>query len=333
MAELKLAVYGYGTNAGKAFFEGLAQTNIHCAEIYPLAYGMNEYDAVNLMERNYGIINPDEYDFVSANLFISFADDNDSKKLVREAHEAGCLVIDASGAKNGAKLVYLDGFTNLSLDEILASRYVVPMSSAATMLALVLNPLAKTFGLAHADVTLMESVSCLSVDGAAELARETIALLNMKPVEQRLFDSQMAFNVHTAIGTCGDSGITTHEQEIMHELALALGENLASQLMVNCVLVPVFYGNTAVINITTNRDAELDEVKGLLNDCIFVESNDGDEITPVTHGTNEDNLFISRVRALPSDKRRFSFIVVMDNARRGLSSNALALVKKFASEY
>ena len=72
MSELKLAVYGYGTNAGKAFFEALNDSDINCTDVCPLAYGAGEYDAVNIMDRNFGIVSPDVYDFESANVFISF---------------------------------------------------------------------------------------------------------------------------------------------------------------------------------------------------------------------------------------------------------------------
>lgn len=332
MSELKLAVYGYGTNAGKAFFEALNDSDINCTDVCPLAYGAGEYDAVNIMDRNFGIVSPDVYDFESANVFISFSDDNDSRKLVKEAQEAGCLVIDAGCEDPKPENIFLDGSTT-SLDQMLADRYVVPMNSAATMLALLLKPLDSHFGLEHAEVTLMESVSGLGADGAGELARETIALLNMRPVEPRLFANQMAFNIHTALGDEDDLGITTHEHEVQKQLELALGSKAASRIMLNCVLVPVYYGHTAVISFTAKQDLTLAEVKELLADCVFIENADGEEITPASHGTNEDNIFISRVHGASGLNRTYSFMAVMDNARRGLAMNVLAIVKKYAEEY
>ena len=143
----------------------------------------------------------------------------------------------------------------------------------------------------------------------------------------------MAFNIHTALGDEDDLGITTHEHEVQKQLELALGSKTASRIMLNCVLVPVFYGHTAVISFTAKQDLTLAEVKELLADCVFIENADGEEITPASHGTNEDNIFISRVHGASGLNRTYSFMAVMDNARRGLAMNVLAIVKKYAEEY
>lgn len=330
MSTIKLAILGYNTDAGKALFDLVEAEKLPIEELYPIAYGASQYDAVSLLGKNYAIEAPDEFDFTKANIVLFLGSSGDARKLIPIAKESGALVIDATMLDNETPAyVYLNGLESSEFEDALVDQHIIPMSSSATMLAHILKPFSEELGLNRAVVTLMEAVSGLGEEGARELARETIALLNIHPIEPKLFDTQTAFNIHTCIGSCTADGTTTHEYEIVRQLEQVIG-GVKDGVNLTCVLAPIFYGHTATLTLTTSPNTTLEDIRRVINDSPVMELVEDEEVTPAKFGTNEERIIISRLRPDTRNPGTFSLVAVMDNARIGLASNCLGILQMLA---
>jgi aspartate-semialdehyde dehydrogenase len=326
MSDIKLAILGFNTDIGKGLFDILENENIVLQDIFPLSYSCQEYDAATFLGKNYLIQNPNDFDFEQANLFIIIGHEGNAPALISRAKNAGVQVIDVSGLENEEAYIYADGMNALSADDLSAENVIVPMNSSATFLSLILKPLHDVFGIKDVTSTLIESVSSLGQDGASELARETISLLNMRDISPKLFKDQVAFNVHTAVGEIMADGITTHEESVLAELENVLPE-ISSNINLTIYTAPVFYGHTNSLTIELNRsDLSVTDIKDVLEKTNAIEVEDED-ISPAKYGVNEEKIFVSRIRQNKNNPCKFSMNAIMDNAKRGVAMNCAGIIK------
>ncbi len=332
MKNLNLAFYGYQSDTGKALIELLSDAQLPITQIYPLSYNADPYDAVNILDKNCPISDPNEFDYTKCNVLIFIGSKGDCQKIIPQAKENGVIIIDASlNTYDEKPYVYVEGLDNEELKDAFIEQHIVPMNSSATMLAQILKPVTENLGLKRAIITLMEAISGLSKDGANELARETVALLNMRPIEPKLFNTQVAFNLHTQVGDYTSDGTTTHEYDLLTEIQSVIGD-VAEGINLTSIVVPVFYGHTASITLTTKEECSLEKFRNTLSQTKLLTLIDDEEITPTTHGVNEETIYISRIREDRNIPNTFTFTAIMDNAKIGLASNCLSILKEWVKD-
>ncbi|WP_298510004.1 Asd/ArgC dimerization domain-containing protein [uncultured Ruminobacter sp.] len=329
MAEIKLALLGYDTDVGKALTEIMEQEGIELEDYIPLSYTADEYDAIGYLGKNYQIQRVEDFEPEKANVLMIAGNYSEAGKLVAQARKSGLVIIDAGEVNVKEGRIFVDGLADADTDFVYDADYIVPMSSEATMLSLILKPISERITISSVSAVMMESVSGIGDSGTAELARESISLFNMRDIAPRIFPSQMAFNVHTAVGDINLDDTTTHENNVIDELRPVLGET-ADVINLTSVVVPVFYGHTLSMNISLLEDVSLDEFKNLVAAAPGVELVDDEELTPVKFGKKEDKLYISRIRALKGQVSSFTLVAVMDNFLRGVVLNCMGIIRKLS---
>lgn len=327
MAEIKLAFLGYDTDMGKALIEAMEDDGIQLDDYIPLSYTADEYDAISYQGKNYQIRRVDDFEPESANVLLVAGKYSEARKLVELARKHNIVVIDAGGINVDAGKIFVDGLADADTDFVYDAGYLVPMGSEATMLSLILKPVSERAEISSVDAVMLEAVSGLGDYGTSELARESIALFNMKDIAPRIFPSQMAFNVHSAVGDINEDNTTTHENMVISELKSVLGET-ADVVNLTSMVVPVFYGHTMSINISFRADVTTEEFIQLLESAPGVEIVDDEEITPVRFGRKESILYVSRIRKIKGRDSSFTMTAVMDNFLRGSALNCLGIIRK-----
>ncbi len=329
MAELRLAFLGYDTDIGRELYELMEREEFALADLVPLSADAEEYDAVGYRGRNYLVRGAGDYDFADADALLAAGVCPGVREIAERALAKGLAVVDAAGIFPGEGRVFAAGLPEDKTGSVARGELVRPMSSEATMLWLLLGPLAARRPLASVHAVMLESVSGLGGPGVSELARESIALFNMKEIAPRMFPSQMAFNVHTSVGDIMEDNSAARENLILAELAGAMGE-AARAVCLTSMVVPVFYGHTLSLDVTFGTPVAPGEFREMLAGIPGAEIVDDDEITPVKYGRREDKLYISRIRALPGNGSSYTLVAVMDNFRRGVVTNCMGALKKLA---
>ena len=85
-------------------------------------------------------------------------------------------------------------------------------------MAVVLAPLRGLLDIQRINLTACLAVSAQGREAVQELARQTAELLNVRPLEPRFFDRQMAFNLLAQVGTPDAQGHTLLEKRLVREL-------------------------------------------------------------------------------------------------------------------
>ena len=193
----------------------------------------------------------------------------------RLAHEAGASIVDLTGTLQGRPGVLLRSpWTGGGTAPDLATVAVSVPHPAALMLGTAAARL-QTFGLRRMAATVLEPASQYGTAGVDELHQQTVGLLSFKPLEQVVFDAQVAFNLRASLGSAAKRDLATVTTRIGREAAELSGGNAAEALTVQVLQAPVFHGTTA--SVFVELTAGIDEAalrKALAGEGFQVSSGD-----------------------------------------------------------
>lgn len=329
---MKLAIYGYDTDIGKLVIETIEEQDLSLSEVFPLSPLTGEYDAVQIKGQNYFVQPVEEFDFSKADVALFLTTQDESQHWINAAREKGCIVIDDSHLFNGddKTVTIVPEINPFDIKKAIENRLVIPALAPSVQLCLALSVLHDEYGIARATVTSMESVSEFGRLGTETLAHESTLLLNGMAAEHQGFPAQLAFNLHTRMGLLEDNGYSDHENAISNEVSRILGR-FERGFDITCIQVPVFYGHTMVVNVDLEDKATLEEVKQAFNASEYVTvASEDDVLSPVADIINERTVMLTRLKQDKPGSKSYSFVIMMDNTRRGEAISCVEIAKLIA---
>lgn len=329
---MKLAIYGYDTDIGKLVIETIEEQDLSLGEVFPLSPLTGEYDAVQIKGQNYFVQPVEEFDFSKADVALFLTTQDESQHWINAAREKGCIVIDDSHLFNGddKTVTIVPEINPFDIKKAIENRLVIPALAPSVQLCLALSVLHDEYGIARANVTSMESVSEFGRLGTETLAHESTLLLNGMAAEHQGFPAQLAFNLHTRMGLLEDNGYSDHENAISNEVSRILGR-FERGFDITCIQVPVFYGHTMVVNVDLEDKATLEEVKQAFDASEYVTvASEDDVLSPVADIINERTVMLTRLKQDKPGSKSYSFVIMMDNTRRGEAISCVEIAKLIA---
>lgn len=329
---MKLAIYGYDTDIGKLVIETIEEKDLSLGEVFPLSPLTGEYDAVQIKGQNYFVQPVEEFDFSKADVALFLTTQDESQHWINAAREKGCIVIDDSHLFNGddKTVTIVPEINPFDIKKAIENRLVIPALAPSVQLCLALSVLHDEYGIARATVTSMESVSEFGRLGTETLAHESTLLLNGMAAEHQGFPAQLAFNLHTRMGLLEDNGYSDHENAISNEVSRILGR-FERGFDITCIQVPVFYGHTMVVNVDLEDKATLEEVKQAFDASEYVTvASEDDVLSPVADIINERTVMLTRLKQDKPGSKSYSFVIMMDNTRRGEAISCVEIAKLIA---
>lgn len=329
---MKLAIYGYDTDIGKLVIETIEEQDPSLGEVFPLSPLTGEYDAVQIKGQNYFVQPVEEFDFSKADVALFLTTQDESQHWINAAREKGCIVIDDSHLFNGddKTVTIVPEINPFDIKKAIENRLVIPALAPSVQLCLALSVLHDEYGIARATVTSMESVSEFGRLGTETLAHESTLLLNGMAAEHQGFPAQLAFNLHTRMGLLEDNGYSDHENAISNEVSRILGR-FERGFDITCIQVPVFYGHTMVVNVDLEDKATLEEVKQAFDASEYVTvASEDDVLSPVADIINERTVMLTRLKQDKPGSKSYSFVIMMDNTRRGEAISCVEIAKLIA---
>jgi aspartate-semialdehyde dehydrogenase len=166
-----------------------------------------------------------------------------------EAQRAGATVIDLSGGlrvESGARLWIPALDAELTSPEAKAapgeprSLYLAP--SAPADIAISLSAALASMGLARLVLTIFQPVSECGREGVEELESQVVKLLSFEPIPQKVFDTQVGFNMLPAYGEESSKKLGDVRAGIMEEVRNYLAGRLPMPAIA-LVQAPVFYSH------------------------------------------------------------------------------------------
>lgn len=329
---MKLAIYGYDTDIGKLVIETIEEQDLSLGKVFPLSPLTGEYDAVQIKGQNYFVQPVEEFDFSKADVALFLTTQDESQHWINAAREKGCIVIDDSHLFNGddKTVTIVPEINPFDIKKAIENRLVIPALAPSVQLCLALSVLHDEYGIARATVTSMESVSEFGRLGTETLAHESTLLLNGMAAEHQGFPAQLAFNLHTRMGLLEDNGYSDHENAISNEVSRILGR-FERGFDITCIQVPVFYGHTMVVNVDLEDKATLEEVKQAFDASEYVTvASEDDVLSPVADIINERTVMLTRLKQDKPGSKSYSFVIMMDNTRRGEAISCVEIAKLIA---
>jgi aspartate-semialdehyde dehydrogenase len=331
--EFDVAVVGATGLVGEAMVSVLEERNFPVGKLHALASGRSPGRSVSFRGRGIIVRNLEAFDFAQCNLALFSAGSAVSREYAPRAVAAGCLVID-----NTAEFRYRDDVPLVvpevnpeALAGIGTSGLIANPNCSTIQLVVALKPLHDAAGLERIDVATYQSVSGAGREALEELARQSIAALSGKgPIETLPGRKQMAFNCVPHIDEFLDNGYTREEMKIVWETRKILGDaNL--RINVTAVRVPVFYGHSEAVHITTRRPLSAAQARELLRNApgvtVLDEPQSGGYPTAATEAANCDTVYVGRIREDLAPDRGLNLWVVADNVRKGAATNSVQIAE------
>jgi aspartate-semialdehyde dehydrogenase len=332
MRKLNVAIVGATGAVGESLLAILQERDFPIAQLYPLASHRSTDKTVFFRDKRVDVLDVDSFDFVDVDIAFFSAGASVSEKYVPIAVAAGCVVID-----NTSCFRY-DDDVPLVIPEVnpekiadFKNRYIIANPNCSTIQMLVaLKPLHDAVGIHRINVATYQAVSGTGSRAITELINQTGSLLNGLPITPEVYAQQIAFNVLPHIDEFQDNGYTREEMKMVWETQKILND---ASILVNptAVRVPVLYGHSEALHVEFKKPISVKEARSLLNKAPGVQVLDdlkkNKYPTAFTHATNQDDVFVGRIRQDLSHPCGLNLWVVADNIRKGAATNAIQIAE------
>ncbi|AQT95455.1 aspartate-semialdehyde dehydrogenase [Pseudomonas azotoformans] len=323
-----IAVIGATGTVGETLVQILEELDFPVGTLHLLAGNNSAGASVPFRGKNLRVREVDEFDFSKVQLAFFAAGPAATLSFAPRATAAGCSVIDLSGALPAGQAPQVVPEANAHvLDGLEKPFQLGSPSPSATNLAVVLAPLRGLLDIQRVSVTASLAMSAQGREAVSELARQTAELLNMRPLEPKFFDRQVAFNLLAQVGTPDAQGHTALEKRLVHELRAVL-ESPLLKISATCVQAPVFFGDSLTVSLQLGAAVDLAAVSRALDAAPGIELVDeGDFPTAVGDAVGQDVVYVGRVRAGVDDPAELNLWLTSDNVRKGAALNAVQLAQ------
>jgi aspartate-semialdehyde dehydrogenase len=330
-----VAVVGATGAVGEALMDILQERHFPIEKFYPVASERSAGDTLLFNNRPVYIEDIAEFDFSKVQIALFSAGATVSKKYAPKAAAAGCIVIDnTSHFRRDADIPLVVPEVNAYAIGDYQKRNIIANPNCSTIqMVVALKPIYDAVGIVRINVATYQSVSGSGKAGIEALAKQTVDVLNGRPVEQSCYPAQIAFNVLPEIDVFQENGYTREEMKMVWETQKIFDDE---NILVNptAVRVPVFYGHSEAIHLETREHITVEAVRELLRHAEGVELMEANTYpTPVVQATGHDAVYVGRIREDISHSHGLNLWVVSDNVRKGAALNAVQIAEVLIRDY
>ena len=323
---LNVVLYDAGSLSGETLMTLLDERGFPVETLCAIADTADSEQTVTFQDQDIEVTSAEAINWNEADVLFLPAGCRANEALVKQATQSDCLVIDGRLGSQSGPLLFPDAPVE-STELVRTDRVaVVPTSPAALMLP-VLKPLEDAFGIDSVSVTVCQSVSGAGQSGIDTLRKQTIELLNGKPVS----GGRLAFNVLPQVVLSQPEGAPAVEQVLINELVKGLD---SEDIRVNpaCVQVPVFFGESLSIQLELDKSVDVSAVRDCLSGVKDVAlSVDAQEPT-VESVAGSDQLMVGQIRTHSAFPGQLSLWLVADSARRA-AINAIDMAEILLNDF
>jgi aspartate-semialdehyde dehydrogenase len=335
---IDVAVVGATGVVGEAMLEILAERKFPLGTVHALASERSVGKTVMFDGKPLRVSDLAEFDFSPCKIGLFSAGASVSDVYAPKAAAAGCIVVD-----NTSRFRYDDDIPlvvpEVNPEKIAEHKHkgIIANPNCSTIqMVVALKPIYDAVGITRINVATYQSVSGAGRSAVEELARQTSALLNGKPLDIEGDAKQIAFNAVPHIDVFQDNRYTREEMKLVWETRKILGDDSIA-INPTTVRVPVFFGHSEAVHIETKSKISAEDVCDLLRKAAGVELMDGTGTgqypTAVTESSGNDPVYVGRVREDISHPSGINLWVVSDNIRKGAALNSVQIAEILAKNH
>ncbi len=325
-----VAVAGATGAVGREMVEILEERNFPVEKLVLLASERSEGERLEFRGKNevVRLLSKDSFKGVDIALFSAGAER--SLEFAPAAVKDGAVVIDNSSAFR------MDPKVPLVIPEVNAhalaghSGIIANPNCSTIGMVVVLKPIHDAVKIRRVVVTTFQSVSGTGKDAIDELAGQTVALLNFRDIEKKVYPHQIAFNCLPHIDAFLDNGYTREEMKMVNETRKIM-EDDSLRVTATTVRVPVFRCHSESVNIETEKNLSANEARAILSGApgIIVYDDPKKNLYPLAIDVaGKDEIFVGRIRVDESVPNGINMWIVSDNLRKGAALNAVQIAER-----
>jgi len=324
-----VAVVGAMGMVGTEMIKTLERRSFPVAEFRPLDIAANEGKEVQFNGKAYKVLEAKYENFKDIDIAIFSAGGDASAKLAPEAVKQGAIVVDNSNQWR------MDPKCPLVVPEVNPQdldwhKGIIANPNCSTIQMLVaLKPLHDYAKIKRVVVSTYQAVSGSGINafiGLKEEAKEYLETGALK--EPKAYGKQIAFNCLPHIDVFQEGGYTKEEYKMVNETKKILDKDI--KVSPTCVRVPVWYGHSESVNITTEKKLSREKALEILAKGLSIKVVDDpdNEVYPTPLMSNDEDLtMVGRVREDNTIENGLNLWVVSNNIRKGAALNAVQVAE------
>lgn len=338
MPAVNIAVVGATGAVGQMMLTVLEERQFPAESVHALASAASVGKTVAFTGRDLTIENMETFDFSQVDIALFAISAELAADYAPKAAKMGCVVIDnSSHFRQDPRVPLIIPEVNPEYIGQYQQANIIANPNCSTIQMLVaLKPLYDAVGISRINVATYQAVSGTGRDAIEELREQTAAVLHNEPIQCEVYAKPIAFNVLPQIDQFTDNGYTREEMKMLLETQKIL---LDPNIKVNAtaVRVPVFNGHSEAINIETSSKLSVVAARAILQKAPGVELMDDPENeqypTPKEQASDDNTVYIGRIREDISHPKALNLWVVGDNLRKGAALNAVQIAELLVQQH
>lgn len=322
---MKIAVVGATGLVGNIMLKVLEERNFPVDELIPVASEKSIGKNITFKGNSYKVVGIEQAISLRPDIALFSAGGNTSLEWAPKFAAVGTRVIDNSSAWRmhpDHKLIVPE----INGDTITEKDFIIANPNCSTIqLVMVLNPLHKKYGIKRVVVSTYQSITGTGVKALQQLENERNGIKGEMaypyPIDKNCLPHCDVFE---------ENGYTKEEMKLTNETKKILNDN---QVLVTAtaVRVPLVGGHSESVNITFEKEPDINEIRNILaqTEGVTVQDNPDTNTYPMPlYAEGKDDVFVGRIRKDFSLPNAINLWIVSDNLRKGAATNAVQIAEK-----
>lgn len=331
MKKPNIAILGATGVVGSKIKQILEEVNFNYASIKFLASSRSAGKTIEFKGKSYKIEEAKPDAFEGVDIVLSSAGSETSKKLAHEAVKRGAVVVDNTSAFRMDEDVPLV-IAGVNDDDLKKHKGIIANPNCSTsQLMLVLKPLHDYANMKRLIVSTYQAVSGAGKAAIDELTDDTKAQLGDYDYENKVFQTQIAFNAIPQIDVFVDGDYTKEEMKVVNETKKILHLEPNTPISCTAVRIPVYTGHSEAVSVEFEKELSPQKAREILDEAYGVEviDNPSQQKYPTPAFSEEkDPVYVGRIRKDLALNNGIAMWVVADNLRIGAALNTVRIAQK-----
>ena len=321
---MKVAVVGATGMVGQIMLDCLSQRSFPVSELIPVASERSVGQMVLFNNRDWPIVSPATALKKQPKIALFSAGSAVSERWAQKFAHSNCRVIDNSSfwrMHPEVKLIVPE----INAGVLTKQDMIVANPNCSTIqLVMVLAPLHQKYGAKRVLISTYQSVSGTGQKAVLQLNNE------IKGVDgPKAYPHQIHKNALPHCDVFLDNGYTKEEMKLATEPHKIMADS-NFKISATAVRIPTEGGHSESVNISFDKDFNLDDVRDLLSSTpgVTLEDDPGKNRYPMPiTAHNKDDVFVGRLRRDLSAPNSLNLWIVADNLRKGAATNAVQIAE------
>ena len=329
MKQFKVGILGATGAVGREMMKILEERKFPVAELRPIA---SERSAGTKLPFNGGeveVVAAADSAFEGLDLVLGAAENDIAKQYAPAIVKAGAVFVDNSSAFRLDKDVPLV-IPEINPEDVKWHKGIISNPNCTTIVSLVaINALNQDSPIESIIASSYQAVSGAGAGGPIELLNEVERLGQGEPVEPKVFQYQIAYNVIPQIGGEAFEGYTSEEMKMQNEGRKILHlPNL--KVSCTCVRVPVVRSHSVSIVVRTKDKISVADAKAAIAQaagCRLVDDLKNKQYPMPLDTSDQDIVFVGRIRDDLTSDNGLNLWCCGDQVRKGAATNTVQIAE------